>query len=67
VLAEQAKVAKRNAELREAQLQDEVVKPAQAEAERVRIAAEGTGRGHPAGRSGIGPHRARPGRDQPAA
>jgi uncharacterized membrane protein YqiK len=40
VLAEQAKVAKRNAELREAQLQAEVVKPAQAEAERVRIAAE---------------------------
>ena len=40
VLAEQAKVAQRNAELREAQLQAEVVKPAQAEAERVRIAAE---------------------------
>lgn len=40
VLAEQAKVAERNAELREAQLQAEVVKPAQAEAERVRIAAE---------------------------
>jgi flotillin len=40
VLAEQAKVAKRNAELREAQLQAEVVKPAEAEAERVRIAAE---------------------------
>jgi uncharacterized membrane protein YqiK len=40
VLAEQAKVAARNAELREAQLQAEVVKPAQAEAERVRIAAE---------------------------
>jgi uncharacterized membrane protein YqiK len=33
-------VAQRNAELREAQLQAEVVKPAQAEAERVRIAAE---------------------------
>jgi flotillin len=40
VLAEQSKVAERNAELREAQLQAEVVKPAQAEAERVRIAAE---------------------------
>jgi flotillin len=40
VLAEQAKVAERNAELREAQLQAEVIKPAQAEAERVRIAAE---------------------------
>jgi uncharacterized membrane protein YqiK len=40
VLAEQAKVAQRNAELREAQLQAEVVKPAQAEAERVRIQAE---------------------------
>src|SRR6195952_3604281 len=40
VLAEQAKVAERNAALREAQLQAEVVKPAQAEAERVRIAAE---------------------------
>lgn len=40
VLSEQAKVAERNAELREAQLQAEVVKPAQAEAERVRIAAE---------------------------
>src|SRR4051794_14330969 len=40
LLAEQAKVAQRNAELREAQLQAEVLKPAQAEAERVRIAAE---------------------------
>ena len=40
VLAEQAKVAQRNAALREAQLQAEVVKPAQAEAERVRSAAE---------------------------
>ena len=40
MLSEQAKVAQRNAELREAQLQAEVVKPAQAEAERVRIAAE---------------------------
>jgi hypothetical protein len=30
VLAEQAKVAQRNAELREAQLQAEVVKPAEA-------------------------------------
>jgi uncharacterized membrane protein YqiK len=40
VLSEQAKVAERNAELRQAQLQAEVVKPAQAEAERVRIAAE---------------------------
>lgn len=40
VLAEQAKVAQRNAELREAQLQAEVVKPAIAEAERVRVAAE---------------------------
>lgn len=40
VLAEQAKVAAKNAVLREAQLQAEVVKPAQAEAERVRIQAE---------------------------
>ena len=40
VLAEQAKVAQRNAALREAQLQAEVVKPALAEAERVRVAAE---------------------------
>jgi flotillin len=40
VLEEQAKVAERNAALREAQLQAEVVKPAQAEAERVRIEAE---------------------------
>jgi flotillin len=40
VLAEQAKVAERNAALREAQLQAEVIKPAEAEAERVRIAAE---------------------------
>lgn len=39
VLEEQAKVAARNAELREAQLQAEVVKPAQAEAERIRIQA----------------------------
>jgi flotillin len=40
VLVEQARVAARNAELREAQLLAEVVKPAQAEAERVRIAAQ---------------------------
>src|SRR4051812_27503457 len=40
VLVEQAKVAARNAQLREAQLIAEVVKPAQAEAERVRIAAQ---------------------------
>jgi flotillin len=40
VLEEQAKVAARNAELREAQLVAEVIKPAQAEAERVRIAAQ---------------------------
>lgn len=40
VLEEQAKVATRNAELREAQLVAEVIKPAQAEAERVRIAAQ---------------------------
>ena len=39
VLEEQAKVAVRNAELREAQLVAEVIKPAQAEAERVRLAA----------------------------
>ena len=39
VLEEQAKVAVRNAELREAQLVAEVIKPAQADAERVRIAA----------------------------
>jgi flotillin len=39
VLEEQAKVAQRNGELREAQLVAEVIKPAQAEAERVRIAA----------------------------
>src|SRR5207237_738809 len=40
VLEEQAKVAARNAELREAQLVAEVIKPAQADAERVRIAAQ---------------------------
>jgi uncharacterized membrane protein YqiK len=40
VIAEQALVAKRNAELREAQLQAEVIKPAMAEAERIRIQAE---------------------------
>jgi len=39
VLEEQAKVAARNAELREAQLLAEVLKPAEAEAARVRIAA----------------------------
>jgi flotillin len=39
VLEEQAKVASRNAELREAQLVAEVVKPAQAEAERIRALA----------------------------
>lgn len=44
VLAEQAKVAQRNAELREAQLVAEVVKPAEADAERVRIAAEAQAR-----------------------
>lgn len=40
VLEEQAKVAARNAELREAQLVAEVVKPAEADAVRVRIAAQ---------------------------
>jgi flotillin len=40
VLAERALVAARNAELREAELVAEVVKPAEADAERVRIAAE---------------------------
>jgi uncharacterized membrane protein YqiK len=40
VLEEQAKVAARNAELREAQLVAEVVKPAQAEAERIRMLAQ---------------------------
>ena len=40
VLEEQAKVAVRNAELREAQLVAEVIKPAQADAERVRLAAQ---------------------------
>lgn len=39
VLEEQAKVALRHAELREAQLVAEVIRPAEAEAERVRIAA----------------------------
>ena len=39
VLEEQAKVAARNAELREAELVAEVVKPAQAEAERIRALA----------------------------
>ncbi len=39
VLTEQAKVALRNSELREAQLLAEVIKPAEAEAGRVRIAA----------------------------
>jgi uncharacterized membrane protein YqiK len=40
VLAEQAKVAAKNAELREAQLVAEVVKPAEAEAERIRTLAQ---------------------------
>ena len=40
VLAEQAKVAEKNAELRAAQLQAEIVKPAQAEAERIRTLAQ---------------------------
>ena len=40
VLTERAKVAARNADLREAELVAEVVKPAQADAERVRITAE---------------------------
>jgi uncharacterized membrane protein YqiK len=40
VLVEQAKVAAKNAELREAQLVAEVVKPAQAEAERIRTLAQ---------------------------
>ena len=40
VLEEQAKVAARNAELREAELLAEVVKPAEADAARVRIAAQ---------------------------
>jgi uncharacterized membrane protein YqiK len=40
VLAEQAKVAAKNAELREAQLVAEIVKPAQAEAERIRTLAQ---------------------------
>jgi flotillin len=39
VLAEQALVAARNAELRQAELISEVVKPAQAEAERIRLLA----------------------------
>lgn len=40
VLQEQAKVAEKAAELREAQLISEVIKPAEADAQRVRIAAE---------------------------
>jgi flotillin len=40
VLAEQAKVAEKNAELRQAQLQAEIIKPAQAEAERIRTLAK---------------------------
>ena len=40
VLVEQAKVAERNAALREAQLVAEIVKPAEAEAERVRTLAK---------------------------
>lgn len=40
VLAEQSKVAARNADLRQQQLQAEVVKPAQAEAERIRTLAQ---------------------------
>ncbi len=39
VLVEQAKVAARNSELREAQLVAEIVKPAEAEAERIRVLA----------------------------
>jgi uncharacterized membrane protein YqiK len=40
VLVEQARVAEKNAELREAQLIAEVIKPAQAEAERIRTLAQ---------------------------
>lgn len=40
VLSEQALVARKNAELRQAELVAEVVKPAQAEAERIRILAQ---------------------------
>jgi uncharacterized membrane protein YqiK len=40
VLVEQARVAERNAELRQAQLVAEVVKPAEAEAERIRTLAQ---------------------------
>ena len=40
MLVEQAKVAAKNAELREAQLVAEIVKPAQAEAERIRTLAK---------------------------
>ncbi|MGZ4476123.1 MAG: hypothetical protein ACXVWW_10480, partial [Nocardioides sp.] len=40
VLEEQAKVAAKNAELRQAQLVAEVVKPAEAEAERIRTLAK---------------------------
>jgi uncharacterized membrane protein YqiK len=40
VLVEQAKVAARNAELRQAQLVSEVIKPAEAEAERIRTLAQ---------------------------
>jgi flotillin len=39
VLAEQAKVAERNAELRQQQLLAEVVRPAEAEAERIKVVA----------------------------
>src|SRR3954463_11604107 len=70
VLAEQAKVAQRNAQLREAQLQAEVIKPAEAEAERVRIAAEAQAGAPPVGGRGCGhlqPDRPGPGRDRPVA
>ena len=64
VLAEQAKVAERNAELRQQQLIAEVVRPAEAEAERIKVARHRRSRGHEgARRSG---RRQRPGRPRPA-
>ena len=70
VLIEQAKVAARNAELREAQLVAEIVKPAEAEAERIRVLAKAEAdRTRLSARGGRfrGADRARPADHRPAA
>ena len=70
VLAAQAELAQRQAELRQRQLVAEVIRPAEAEAEKVRDPGPGRRQaGHHAGRGGglAQPGRARPDADRPAA